>query len=65
MRWTNPAEGARRVRTKFLWFPEGKGGEWRWLERATVEEVYLSGITSRCFWCFDGFVDDSAQGDGK
>ena len=55
MKWTSkpgldyPNATGERVRTFFAWWPvsvgsDGTGYEWRWLERVTIEERYVSMI---------------------
>lgn len=46
MRWIRkskpiaPVEGANRTITKFLWLPKTIGNETRWLEKASIYQVY-------------------------
>jgi hypothetical protein len=50
MRWFDPALGARRARSGFLFFPKWIFGEWRWLEYARwVDENRGCGWMS-IFW---------------
>ena len=55
MKWNSkpgldyPNVTGERVRTFFAWWPvgvgsDGTGYEWRWLERVTIEERYVSMI---------------------
>ena len=44
MRWQyQPGLWSVRTKTRFLWLPKDMGGEVRWLERATWEEIYMHG----------------------
>jgi len=45
MRWNSkekgrPQIGEKRTIQKFLWWPICLDGEWRWLERASIEQEY-------------------------
>lgn len=43
MRWKivpEPKVGDRRIVSYFAWLPVGIGGEVRWLERVTIEQIY-------------------------
>ena len=49
MRWnskskTIPKEGDKRIVRVFLFFPRKLEGEWRWLEMATIEQMYVETI---------------------
>lgn len=39
-----PAFGRVRIKTCFLYFPKKIKNEWRWLEKAKINQVYLSGF---------------------
>lgn len=34
-----PVAGDRRIVQRFLWLPKKLGEEWRWMERARIEEM--------------------------
>lgn len=40
MRWKSPGYHDTKTKKKFLWLPLCIDGEWRWLERATIEYAY-------------------------
>lgn len=49
MRWNvrdSSNIGDKRIITKFLLFPKCLNGEWRWLEKASYEQVYGNWCTS-------------------
>ena len=49
MRWqtknkTIPKENEKRIISKFLFIPIKLEGEWRWLEIATIEQLYVETV---------------------
>jgi hypothetical protein len=53
MRWEKkkePREGVFRIKRGFLFFPKSIKGEWRWLERAVWQEVYITRYMSTGAW---------------
>lgn len=49
MKWKANQEGDKRVIKRFLLLPRCIKGEWRWLERARIKQVYRVSIESS-FW---------------
>lgn len=43
-RW-KARSGEKRIVKKFLWLPVFVRDEWRWLERACIEQCYVRGAT--------------------
>lgn len=56
MRWkakpVTPPEGSIRVRSMFLFWPRCVDDQWRWLEFASVQEIYR-----RRQWITQGWVN--------
>ena len=68
MRKRIPKPGAMRIVSRFLWFPtellvagtEGEEYESRWLERATIKQVWQRrGIEGPYSWRDYAFVEES------
>ena len=60
MRSKKPRTGNLRTVTKFAWFPVCLfcGDEWRWLEKVTVEQMYVREWDR---WENCRFIDDDGQ----
>lgn len=61
MKWQHPRVGDRRVVSKFLWLPTTIDNETRWLEYATIVEVYepwYDGITGGWRWIPEKWGDE-------
>src|ERR1044071_9301849 len=57
MRWRDYQVGEERIVRKFLWWPMCLKGETRWLESASVRQVYVKESTGTEYWCWVDFVD--------
>ena len=68
MRWKEPEHktttGARRDVSEFLFFPKCINGEWRWLEWATIEQVFIRGAMDpyrHYAWLNERWIDEGSQ----
>jgi hypothetical protein len=61
MRWSEPQIGDVRIVRRFLWWPMSLNGQTRWLERATVRQVYERQVDGSEFWRWVDFVDGDSS----
>lgn len=61
MRFKRPKHRDKRIIKKFLWFPvTTMAGETRWLEYATIEQIYHGRSGQYKGWRTTGFKDKEA-----
>jgi len=69
MKWkATPTPKHRDLRTvvRFLWWPRCFDGEWRWLERARIRQVFIECIDPYDFtwgWSSFGWAENHEQRD--
>lgn len=61
MRWRPRviSHGIIRTVRRFLWLPRFIEGEWRWLERASIRQMYIVGLAGNR-WEDQRWIDDSS-----
>ena len=62
MRWSNPKNGDVRTIAKFALLPIFANGEWRWMERVTIEQKFKSDEFV-CNWVNTRFIDKKPKFD--
>lgn len=61
MRWKqapDPKHHDTRTRNVFLLFPKCLGGQWRWLERASIVEKFIDILGERQGWWEQSWAPD-------